>query len=142
VSGDSPGVEVLSQPPVASIAAPASGATYRVGQRVPTSFDCQDAAGHPGIASCLDGNRAPAPHGRLNTSAPGLHTYTVTAVSKDGESGQAQISYTVVRPPAVAIRGRVALHPKRVSVRLACIGGSVVALCRGTVSLLRPGGRG
>jgi len=80
--------------PTATITSPLGGATYVIGQTVPTSFSCTDAPGGPGITSCLDGAGSTSP-GVLNTSTPGTHTYTVTATSADGGTGTASVSYTM-----------------------------------------------
>jgi hypothetical protein len=89
----------VAAPPIATISSPPSGETYVVGQNVRTTFSCQDGKGGPGIASCLDGDASSAPHGRLNTTRPGAHTYTVAAISKDGQRATAMISYRIVKPP-------------------------------------------
>lgn len=82
-------------PPTATILSPAGGGSYAVGQTVPTSFSCADSSGAPGIASCTDSDGAVGGHGALDTSAPGTHTYSVTALSQDGLSSTAKITYTV-----------------------------------------------
>ena len=102
---------VLAWPPIASILWPFDHETFLLNEPVPTTFTCLDGLGGPGIASCADSNgtRRSAGQllatGKLNTSKAGTFTYTVTAVSGDGQSSTQQITYTVLPTRWVAIKG-------------------------------------
>jgi hypothetical protein len=88
-------------PPSATISSPGTGGTYTVGAEVATAFQCQEAAGGPGLESCIDSGGAEASGGSgtgtLDTSTVGEHTYSVAALSEDGEEAEAHITYTVVQ---------------------------------------------
>jgi hypothetical protein len=86
--------------PAASVSVPANGAVYAVGQVVDSSFTCSDGTGGPGISSCSDQD-GHASGAALDTSAPGAHTFTVTARSADGQSSSASVTYAVAAPPRI-----------------------------------------
>lgn len=91
--------------PTASIASPDPGGTYQLGQSVPTSFSCAEGLQGLGLASCDDSNGTGTTSGgggHLDTSTLGSHVYRLTAVSLDGLSTEASISYTVVAPSPTA----------------------------------------
>ncbi len=94
-------VSVLTvAPPSARIKSPASGGAYALGQLVATRFGCRESPFGPGVASCTDTTGHGLTSGRLDTSTSGPHTYTVTAMSKDGQTATASIDYSVVAPAA------------------------------------------
>jgi hypothetical protein len=92
----------VASPPSAAITAPANGATYAQGQVVSSSFTCTEGAGGTGIASCLAQNGHPS-GAPIDTSTTGMHTFKVTANSKDGLSGSSIVTYTVAAPPSASI---------------------------------------
>ena len=92
------------QAPFAVISSPASGGTYRVGERVGVIFSCEAAPDGPPVASCegSDGTTGLGlTNGFLDTSRPGKRTYSVVATATDGQTGSASISYEVIKPKPV-----------------------------------------
>jgi hypothetical protein len=81
--------------PLASITSPASGRRYRWGQAVHASYGCAEGADGPGIASCTATVRNGA---QVKTTQPGVHAFTLTATSKDGQSTSQTVRYTVALP--------------------------------------------
>jgi hypothetical protein len=99
------------QPPTAAIDSPADGGVVKLGSSVTTSFSCFDGADGPGIASCADSGGAAGGAGHLYTRPRGVHTYTVTATSRDGQIAAAAIQYTVSRTGRSS-RSIVAIPPR------------------------------
>lgn len=89
------GYSVAYAPPVTTIAQPADEQTFPLGALVTTTFTCAESQDGTGLASCTDSNGSPPPTGLLDTSSYGRHTYTVTAISRDGTRSTATITYVI-----------------------------------------------
>jgi DNA-binding beta-propeller fold protein YncE len=90
-------------PPTAAISLPSGDTNYAQHSTVATRFSCADAASGPGISSCTDGNGSTTGAGQLDTSRLGIHTYTVTASSNDGQQTTKSVGYTVSAPPSADV---------------------------------------
>jgi hypothetical protein len=88
--------DTAASPPTANITKPLNNKTFIQDKSVKSEFACAEGTNGPGLESCTDNNGGKAPKGTLNTSTLGIHFYTVTAKSLDGETGTASIRYAVV----------------------------------------------
>lgn len=99
-------------PPTASITTPAGGAKFAAGQVVHASYHCTAGVNgvlKPGGAGCA----GPVPDGAaIDTSTPGLHSFTVVATDTDGRTGSTTSDYRVTdrplntKPPAITGHAR------------------------------------
>lgn len=82
----------VAGPPRVSLASPSSGAWFGYGQVVRARYSCRDGSYGPGLSSCTGDVNSGV---RIDTSQPGGHTFTVTALSADGVTTTRSVSYTV-----------------------------------------------
>ena len=104
--------------PSVSITSPTSGASFTQGQAVTASYSCRDGAGGPGISSCS----GTVPNGqRVDTSTIGGRSFSVKAVSLDGQSATQTVSYTVASgASAVKLVGSAKSTRQGASFKLRC----------------------
>jgi hypothetical protein len=79
-------------PPAISLASPADGAVYALGERVVASYSCEDQAGGSGVASCSGPVANGAP---IDTASFGQHTFEVQASDKAGNTVSKVVTYSV-----------------------------------------------
>jgi probable HAF family extracellular repeat protein len=86
-------------PPSVTIYAPPANAFYAQGDQVSTDYTCADRPGESGVSTC----NGPVEAGTLlDTSTPGVHTFTVDASDHASNTISATHTYTVVAPVAVS----------------------------------------
>jgi hypothetical protein len=83
-------VKVDTVAPKAAIAKPVNGATYALNKVVLASYTCSDAIS--GVNSCVGTVAEGAP---INTSTPGVQTFSVVASDNAGNTSTRSITYTV-----------------------------------------------
>jgi YVTN family beta-propeller protein len=93
----------IPAPPTETIASPRPRQRYLEGQTVTTTFSCAETPDGPGLKTCTDSRGNASPHGHLNTSSPGQHVYSVTAVGNDGQSATTSVAYTVAARPSITL---------------------------------------
>ena len=77
-------------PPSIAISAPAP-VYYRTGTAITPAFSCQDPSGHSGVATC----QRTGGSGPLDTTTPGWHPFTVTAVDQAGNATSKTVEYLI-----------------------------------------------
>lgn len=82
-----------NQTPTASIAAPINGGVFTQGQTVLADYTCADGdTVHVDAVSCVGNVADGAP---IDTSTPGVKSFTVTATDEHGATSDQTVSYTV-----------------------------------------------
>lgn len=127
-------------PPVITLTSPADGGTYTQGEDVTVAFGCEDEAGGSGVASCT-GDLADG--GRLDTSTPGNHAFTVTSTDNAGNKSEVTHHYRVasdVIPPTITLAAPAVAdvyeQGDHETASFSCedeAGGSGIASCDGSV---------
>lgn len=101
-------------PTIGAITLSPTGGSYTVGQVVTASFaGCTDGAGS-GLASCLT-STGKTSGGTIDTSSPGPHSFTVTAVDKVGNTTVSPaVNYTVTAAAADLFLTEIPLAPDNI----------------------------
>jgi virginiamycin B lyase len=86
-----PAAAADTTPPTITIASPQDGSVLLQGEGLVADYWCTDEPGGSGIASC-DG---PVPDGHGLDTAPGAHTFTVTAADAEGNPASKTHGYVV-----------------------------------------------
>jgi hypothetical protein len=130
--------------PSVSIRSPADHAAYRLDEAVAANYRCQEGQAGPGVSSCTGTVPSDQP---LETSTLGKHTFTVTAVSRDGQRSTETITYRVLPPDNHFTVQRVLPEGQGVfKVRLSAAGPGILDvlesaskhLLAGTASAIKP----
>lgn len=86
--------------PTISITTPAANAGYPGGTTVAASYSCGDEPGGSGLAGC----HGPVPSGSaIDTSTPGVHSFTVTAADNAGNAASQTVDYVVFAAPSASV---------------------------------------
>ncbi len=126
---------LVAAPPSLTITSPSNGVVYRTGQRILANYACAEGAGGTGLDTT--GCVGPVANGAaIETSTPGMYSFTVRATSTDGLTRSLTVDFRVVPPPAmIAIRTTTARVSARgaFTVSLSC--GRGPAGCAGSLNV-------
>lgn len=86
---------VVVGPPAAQITSPSDGVKLTRTQVMRAAYGCNDATSAPGLRSCSGTTDNGSP---LDTSTLGWHSFTVTAISRDGQRATKTVRYLVSLP--------------------------------------------
>src|SRR5204863_3655630 len=76
---------------------PVPTGTFMLNQQVPTNFDCSSSLVITNYSGSTDGSAASIQSGgRLDTTTPGTHTFTVAAEDAAGNAATKSVTYTVL----------------------------------------------
>ena len=87
--------------PTISITTPSVNAAYALGASVTAAYSCADETGGSGLASCAGPVASGSP---IDTSSPGVHTFTVTATDEAGNPASQTVGYIVFGQPSASIQ--------------------------------------
>jgi len=93
--------------PTVTLSAPAPGRVYTFGQKVPAAFSCAEDPNGPGVASCQG---TVASGSLIATGKAGTHSFTVTAISRDGGVASHTVFYSVAPDNRFTV-SRPVVHP-------------------------------
>jgi hypothetical protein len=87
--------------PTISITTPSANSGYALGASVTAAYSCADETGGSGLASCAGPVASGSP---IDTSSPGVHTFTVTASDEAGNHASQTAGYIVFGQPSASIQ--------------------------------------
>jgi hypothetical protein len=89
--------------PTVTITTPGEGAHYKQGETVDADYTCSEGTSGPGLKPGSEGCSGPVAKGAAIDTTAGVHEFTVTARSQDGQSTSRTATYTVMAPPSATI---------------------------------------
>ncbi len=129
-----PKIEIIyNPPPTVTITTPVNESLFAQGATVNATYSCLPGEG-ASLKSCIGPVANDAP---LDTSTPGVHSFTVEAEDNDTGKGSTTATYTVVPPPTVGItspaNGATYAQGQAITASYACHAGdgAVLKTCAG-----------
>ncbi len=108
-TSETPATLTVLAPPTVSITGPKNKARYTYGEKVKATYTCTapDDANGTTLSACLGSDDLGNPvnsGGDIQTTVPGVHSLDVQALDNDGDSADAEVTYTVLPDNIIAIK--------------------------------------